>query len=289
MLPFRHIVFPVDYSEPCRAIVPYVSEMVKRFSADLTLVHASGLGLQALENAELSLADPAWEERSRAFEMKRLHDFAEEAFPSGRVECIVETGDAGTAIHQVVQHQRADLVMLPTHGRGPLRRFLLGSVTAKVLHDISAAVWTGVHEAWTDHTPKVPYKSILCALESTNHEGEAVLRAAAALAEYYRAALSLTHVIEAPPPTPDFDFGPCRKELMDAADHRIWEMKRTLGLDAPHSVIDSDIPHGIRLAAIDKKADLIVAGRGRSQNTFGRVWSRLYPIIRESPCPVLSI
>jgi hypothetical protein len=50
-----------------------------------------------------------------------------------------------TAIHRVIQYQGADLVMLPTHELGPLRRFLLGSVAAKVLHDESAVVWTGVH------------------------------------------------------------------------------------------------------------------------------------------------
>ena len=32
MFPFRKIVFPVDYSEPCRAIVPYVEEMSRRRS-----------------------------------------------------------------------------------------------------------------------------------------------------------------------------------------------------------------------------------------------------------------
>ena len=37
--------------------------------------------------------------------------------------------------------------MMPTHGCGPLRRFLLGSVTAKVLHDVSTAVWTGLGTA----------------------------------------------------------------------------------------------------------------------------------------------
>ena len=40
MLPFRKIVFPVDYSEPCRAVAPYVQEMAARYSAELTAVHA---------------------------------------------------------------------------------------------------------------------------------------------------------------------------------------------------------------------------------------------------------
>jgi hypothetical protein len=37
------------------------------------------------------------------------------------------------------------------------------------------------------------------------------------------------------------------------------------------------------------KADLVVVGRGNIQGTLSRVWSHLYSIVRDSPCPVLSI
>ena len=33
-----------------------------------------------------------------------------------------------------------DLIMMPTHGYGPFRSLLIGSVTAKVLHDIELPV-----------------------------------------------------------------------------------------------------------------------------------------------------
>ena len=56
MLPFRRILFPVDYSEPCQAVVPYVKEMIRHFSADLTLVHAYGPA--AFTRRELVLTDP---------------------------------------------------------------------------------------------------------------------------------------------------------------------------------------------------------------------------------------
>ena len=287
MLPFRKILFPVDYSEPCRAVVPYVRDMSRHFSAGISLVHACGFGVEALQYSELTMADPRWQAEWRAFEQKRLRDFAAEMFPGEHVESFAEEGDAPTLIHKVVQHQGADLVMMPTHGFGPVRRFLLGSVTAKVLHDVTTVVWTGVSSALAEHKSG-PYKSIVCALDNSD-DAEAVLRAATAFADSYKARLSLLHVVETPPTAWDVDFMPYKKDLMDSADHWLWELKRTLGLDAPHSVIDASVSDGVRQAAIQKKADLVIVGRGHSQDTLGRMWSRLYSIVRESPCPVLSI
>lgn len=290
MLPFRKILFPVDYSEPCRAIIPYVKEMVRHFSAELTLVHA--YGPEALALSELAITDPRLPEEARELEEQRLHQFAQETFPGQHVESMAKLGEPGSIVHQVVQHQGADLVMLATHGLGPVRRFLLGSVAAKVLHNVSAAVWTGTGSVFSGHAPKVPYRSILCAVDQGDTEDEeaaAVLKAASAFARGYDACLSLVHVVETPPPTAEIDFSPYLKELMANADFKVRELKGTLGIDAPHSVIDARIPDGIRQEALRRNADLIVTGRGHAQETFNIVSSRLYPIVRQSPCPVLSV
>ena len=286
MLPFRRILFPVDYSEPCRAILPYVKEMMRHFSANLTLVHA--FGPEALALSELKITDPHLPEEARILEGERLSEFAREMFPSEHIETIVDLGEPGSVIDKVVQHQGTDLIMLATHGRGPIRRLLLGSVAAKILHDAGAAVWTGTGSVFTEHTPSIPYQSIMCALDDTE-EAAAVLKAAAVFATEYDAPLWVVHVVEAPPATLEIDFGPYRKDLMDAADVRLRELKARLGIEAPHSVIDASVSDGVRQEAIRRHADLIITGRGRAQSTMNRIWSRLYPIIRESPCPVLSI
>ena len=175
MLPFKKILFPVDYSDQCRSIVPYVQEMAGHFSAQLTLVHAYGVG--ALPYTELAVMDPNWPEEVRQREEQRLRAFAAETFPALRVDSILEEGEPGRVIDKVVQHQGTDLVMMPTHGRGPVRRLLLGSVTAKVLHDVSAAVWTGAGRMLDSHPPNTSCKSILCAVDLSD-ETEAVIRAA---------------------------------------------------------------------------------------------------------------
>src|SRR5271163_3527491 len=148
MLPFRKILFPVDHSEPCKAIVPYVAEMQHHFSAELSLVHA--YGAEALAYSPLPITDPELPEQARVLAEERLREFAQVNFPGLHVELYSGIGEPGAVIDDVVRHQGADLVMLPTHGRAPLRRLLLGSVTAKVLHDLTVPVWTG-------HPLRIPY------------------------------------------------------------------------------------------------------------------------------------
>ncbi len=84
MLPFRKILFPVDYSEPCTALIPYVRDMVEHFSAGLTAVHAFSLG--SFATTEINMAEPGLLEECRQIETQRLTNFAAEAFSGTRGE-----------------------------------------------------------------------------------------------------------------------------------------------------------------------------------------------------------
>jgi universal stress protein A len=276
----------VDYSEPGRAIVPYLEEMSRHFSADLTLVHA--YGPEALARSPRPITDPELPEEARILEQEQLRRFAAENFPERQTDSVSELGEAGSFIDKIVQRDGADMVMLATHGRGPVRRLLLGSVTAKVLHNLSSAVWTGTGSAFEGHAPRLPYKSILCAVDETP-EAEAALRAAAAFARCYDARLWLVHVVETPPATFQIDFSRYEREWMEAADLRLGELKAKLGLDSPRAVIGGPLAEGVREEAARRGADLIVTGRGRSQSAFRFDFVGLYSIVRQSPCPVSSV
>jgi hypothetical protein len=56
MFPFRKILFPVDYSAPCGAVIPYIKDMARRFSASVTLVHA--YAPHALAHSDLPITEP---------------------------------------------------------------------------------------------------------------------------------------------------------------------------------------------------------------------------------------
>ena len=88
--------------------------------------------------------------------------------------------------------------------------------------------------------------------------------------------------------SPEVGFAPYLKDFIDAVDCRLRKLKGELEIDAPHVVLAAFVAEGIGEEALRRNADLIITGRGRAQATF-RVWSRLYPIVRESRCPILSI
>jgi len=284
MLPFRKILFPVDYSDPCTAALPYVKELVQHFNAQLSLVHA--YGSEALALTDLALIDPALPAAAATAEHERLHKFAAEKFPAIHAETFVGLGEAGEIIHAQISHQQADLVMLPTHGRGPVRKMLLGSVAAKVLHDATAAVWTATPDALSD--ARGPYKSILCACALDETEDVVVLKAAAWIARSYNARLSILHIVNVVPISGAIDYVALQDSLRDAANIRLRELKAELGIDAPHRIAEGPVASSVRREAERVQADLIITGRGLELGAISRFWSNLYPIVRESPCPVLS-
>jgi nucleotide-binding universal stress UspA family protein len=281
MLPFRTILFPVDYSAACRALIPHVKDAVQHFSARLTLVHA--FGPEGLTFFDMPVEGAGLTIKVRHFEEQRLKEFAQEAFPGVQVDCFAELGEPGTVIQEVLERQGADLIMLSTHGRGPIRRMMLGSVAAKILHDANCAVWTTAHQIQAGE-----YRSIVCAVDETP-ESASIITAGAALAKSYGAKLAVVHVFSLPPVSVEMDYATVRAELWQASATRLRETLADLKIEAEHAVIEGGVAEALHEWMGKRGVDLLVTGRGRADDGLGRVWSSLYSIVRESPCPVLSI
>ena len=202
MLPFEKILFPVDYSPPVAAVVPYVRNMVRHFSAELMLVHAYSTEPPGL----LPITDPHLPEDTQSVQDACLQQFADTYFPEARAELFTGVGEPAGVVHEAVKRQRADLVMLPTHGHSPLRQMLVGSITTKLLHDLTVPVWTCHPPREPPAQPSRPgYSKILCAIDGPE-EAELVLRAGAALASSFQAELLLVSVIELPLAEPDMNY-----------------------------------------------------------------------------------
>jgi len=163
MSKIKHILFPLDFSDRSNCAVHFVAEMARRQEAKVTLLavaspyYAGGLAGAPIIDLQLVLDG-----------VKAQLD---ECFPSElagvTVDRIAILGDPARTITDFVEANQVDLVMMPTHGYGPFRQLLLGSVTAKVLHDVHVPVWTMAHTGEAPDRQHLAMRKILCAIDAT--------------------------------------------------------------------------------------------------------------------------
>lgn len=291
---FRTIVFPVDFSDATAAMVSYVTEMARRFDATVIVLNAFDLvptyvlapsleGTHGSERTKIPYTPVLQELRTQR--EQQLEEFSATHFSSVKQKTMLEDGDPAMVIDSVVQRENADLIVIATKGLGAFRRLLLGSTAAKVLHDVRCPVLTSAHEPDPARPSPCGYQSILCAVE-LNPEADVVIDAAVRLAHAYRAKMCLLHI------EPVFHLHDERlsaEAIRCAFEHALNTAEHEFDVDITVRVLDAGVPEGVRRAAMEEKADLVVVGRGHQQGNFSRMWSRLNTIIREAPCPVLSV
>ena len=137
---FKHIVFPVDFSDRSNGTVPFVVEMARKQDAKVTLIAVAHLPNMELLEAPTIDPQPILDGLKSQLDHACLNHFA-----GLKVDRIAVLGDPAHAIIDFVSANGVDLVMMATHGHGPFRQLLLGSVTAKILHDAHVPVWTATH------------------------------------------------------------------------------------------------------------------------------------------------
>jgi nucleotide-binding universal stress UspA family protein len=281
---FKHILFPVDFSERCRAVRPFVQSMAVRYKAKLTLMHIVQLstdayGVSAIYPAVFDLSAMS---DNAATELK---NFLDPSAPEIPIQRIIEVGDPASYISAYSDANGVDLIMMPTHGYGKFRGLLLGSVTAKVLHDAKVTVWTSTHTEDPNLLAHLPCKSILCAVDLSAGSA-AMIGYSAELAREYNAKLRLVHAVHEPASYPEVDFSNFLRQI---ARDEIAKLQRDAGTNFEVCLEGGSAAHVIRAAAFHHEADLVVIGRGSIHETFGRLRTNAYNIIRDSPCPVLSV
>jgi nucleotide-binding universal stress UspA family protein len=194
---FKHILFPVDFSEQVSRIAPYVICMARRTGARVTMLHVMEVPTGAYPGwpAEAALINLQDIQRVR---QQSLDAFLVNEFQDIGLTRLMSEGDPASGIVEYAEKENADLVMMPTHGYGPFRRFLLGSVTAKVLHDVKCPVWTSAHIP-EGPAPPAGYRSVLCAVDLTP-KSLPLIQWASAFARENKADLKLLHAV--PPAEP---------------------------------------------------------------------------------------
>ena len=267
MLTIKHILFPCDFSEQCSSAVPFITAIASRFDAKVTL---------------LSVTPPGWAEPQSRLETELVEEFV--GFP---VQTVKTSGDPALKITEFAHDHEVDLIMMPTHGYGLFRSLLIGSVTAKVLHDAKCPVWTATH-AEEQQLTNMP-RTILCAVDGTP-KSLAVLQWASAFSQQMAATLKLIHVA---PRISDALALPSEAEIQEEVNQqaraKIESLKASAGVEADLQIALGSVAEAVAGAAEQQGINLVLIGRGSLQETLGRLRTHAYGIIHKSPCPVLSI
>ncbi|HUJ22942.1 MAG TPA: universal stress protein [Bryobacteraceae bacterium] len=293
MWPPRKIIFPVDFSDRSSSAARYVRTLACRFHSEICLIHVLPVPVfwtASLESRALVLEDAWDEQKGRA--RRDLVDFAAGELAPLRVEPMVLEGEPAGVIVGQAREQNADVIVMATHGYSQFRRFILGSVTAKVLHDADCPVWTGVHLAEGQGEalePKAPIKQVACAVDLSANS-QKVLESAAHLADSFGARLFVIHAIQGLA-TSDEDYyqRDWRESLAGRAREQVEQLQQRAGTAAQELIVAGEVPRAVCSQAAELGADVLVIGRSAESGLFGRLRTNAYAIIRGAHCAVLSV
>lgn len=130
----EQILIPTDFSAATRAVIDYAINLAEAFSAQIHLLHVIELlesvgEKEALENLERMVSNGL-----RRWVKERMGDKYEISIH------VVRCHHAADGIALFVECNGIDLVMMSTHGRTGLIRFLWGSVAERVIGQVSCPV-----------------------------------------------------------------------------------------------------------------------------------------------------
>lgn len=268
MVRFSTILFPINSSGRSVATAPYVAALADRFKSHVLTVHASD--------------DPAAaDEPALAAKVRRI-------IGPERTRHITRLGKPAEAIASVARDESVDVIVMPTRGISPLRRFWDPSVTASVVSEVECPVITCTEE-W-DRWAGRAISTVLCAT-ALGPDSNRVLQWATWLAKSLMADLSVVHADARLEPTPgSLCDGEWRLWIRRAVRDQLKRSVQEAGAEEADLWIEGGQPAtAIAQVAGQLRADLVVVGRSPSTGVFRRAQSKCYDIALEALCPVVIV
>jgi nucleotide-binding universal stress UspA family protein len=262
---FDKIMVPVDFSEHATHAFGHAALLARSFASELELVHVVEQVVHShpsFWSAEPALADELHQQslgsaESLLGELLRAH----EAELGARVDSRVLSGSLPGALAEHAVQANVDLIVMTTHGRTGFARWLMGSVSERLLRvaPCSVLVVRGMGPA---HSPRVA--RILVAVDLSEHSRHA-LQASAELAARLGASLEALHVWA----VPFFaEAGASRAGLLERMrdnaraelDSFVEQSALAAGVSVERSVVSGAPTKAISEHAADRKPDLLVLG-----------------------------
>ena len=298
MLEVKLILCPIDFSEFSVRAYHHALSLAEHYRAKVVALHI--VELFRFPSVGFAASAGLYDEFCQAVResgKEQLQEFVKNhTHNEVQPELVVHQGIAPDSILSIAQAQKADVIVMGTHGRRGYDRLMLGSVTDRVMrrapcpvlavckppHDsVSADMAAGKERGHVHHLSQI----LFCADFSGNSE-RALNYAISATAEY-DAELTLLHVLEEVP-------SPARtKEAIAAATEQLdklippdgrktLKVKTAVRIGKPYQQI---IQH-----ALETQVDMVAMGvHGRGALDLAVFGSTTYRVMQLGPCPVLAV
>ena len=303
MSAIRRILCPTDFSDGSRHAFDHALAIAQWRHAAITLFHARApIPVIAYATGVPMMPSELLTRDDRPEILATLKEFASREAPANaRVELKIGEGHAAAEIVAAAEAARSDLIVMGSHGRSGFERFVLGSVTERVLRKAACPVLTVPPRA-PDAVPYSPvlYKHIVCAVDFSPCSLGA-LEHATSLAREANARLTVMHVIELPPSLLSGGYmlagSHSLKEYLVAAEAEAGTLLKNAVPESlrPDATVRTVVAVGrayteiLRVAA-ETPTDLIVIGvQGRGAADLLFFGSTVQHVVRQATCPVLTL
>lgn len=289
---FKKIIAAVDFSEFSEKAVDYAIFLAQHFNARLTLLHAV---VTRREYIEESFSLPEYEDfLSAAVEQsrERLTPYLKKAASNG-VKADVKVSQyilpADAILDFIRENEDYDLIVMGTHGRSGLKKWVYGSVAEKVVRLSPIPVLTVHHEM---ETPAI--NKILLPVDFSDFSKNAVAFARP-IAKKFNASIDFLHVIEQKMHPAYYAGGvesifEADPGLQERSTKRLQEFVPYHPKNAQYAVEEGDAYKKIVEYAKTNGVDLIImATRGVTGLEHLLVGSTAERVVQLAPCAVLTV
>ena len=298
----KNILFATDFSEASQVALPYAIAIASRYGSQVHIAHILSPAAFIISSQP---GDPvrmdSIHEAARADVRQRMELVAAHVKTVPHHTYIRE-GKVWESLAEIVQTHEIDLLVVGTHGRTGVEKFVLGSKAEEILRLAPCPVLTV--------GPKLAGRARLTAIEgegknltaveisvgqilyATDFSPESLAAApfATSLAQEFQSKLTLLHVIEK---FAELNHQPEAIGLVLQRLENLVPEEASLWCSPRPKVQFGAAADCVLLEALDTSADLIVLGvRAASGNLVAAThlpWATAHKVISHAHCPVLTI
>jgi len=165
---YKRMLVPLDGSQLAEAVFPYAKELAGRLNIDVTLLYVCSRALSEFVPMHQAYVKQATENVGRQIQEVQKKTGIRPAAKPVTVRGEVVVGSPPEEILRYADENQVDLILMATHGRSGMRRWVMGNVADKVLRAAKTPVLL-VRSGIPDETPydQWPKRTILVPLDGS--------------------------------------------------------------------------------------------------------------------------